>query len=34
MSGERGMSMQSLDMLADFLNLDIVARKGPTPKGR
>ena len=34
MSGERGMSMQSLDMLADFLNLDIVARKGPKPKGR
>lgn len=34
MSGERGMSMQSLDILADLLNLDIVARKGPKPKGR
>ncbi len=34
MSGERGLPMKTLDRLADFLDLNIVAGERPKPKGR
>ncbi|MHC4695955.1 MAG: helix-turn-helix domain-containing protein [Planctomycetota bacterium] len=34
MSHERGLPMKTLDVLADFLNLNIVVGKGPKAKGR
>ncbi len=34
MSGERGLPMKTLDRLAGFLDLSIVAGKRPKPKGR
>ncbi len=33
-SGERGLPMKTLDVLAEFLNLNIVVGKGRKTKGR
>lgn len=34
LKGERGMSLESLDKIAEFLNLEIAVRKPRKPKGR
>jgi transcriptional regulator with XRE-family HTH domain len=34
MSGERGLPMKTLDVLADFLDLNIIVGKRPKAKGR